>query len=116
MSGGRVVHVLSHQPYDFYIGRANPRHALRESFWANPYKVGPDGDLQEVLAAYEEHARRLFRMYPSALVNLRSLYRRGVVFGCWCAPKSGSWLTLDDTEICHGQTLLRLAAECDDGP
>lgn len=82
--------------------------------YTNPYKVGRDGDLDEVLAAYEGHARRLFRMYPSALANLRSVFSRGVVFGCWCPAKSGGWLTLDDPEICHGQVLLRLADAAND--
>ncbi|WP_047865452.1 DUF4326 domain-containing protein [Rubrobacter aplysinae] len=104
---GSVVYVLSEVPYELYVGRAMPRYHLPESPYANPYKVGRDGDLPKVLELYELHARenidletlRLFLWHPSP------------VLACWCAPKDGTPLTLYSPEICHGQTLLRLAAE-----
>jgi hypothetical protein len=53
-----------------------PRHHLSESPYANPYKVGRDGDLAEVLDLYERHAHenidlqklRLFAWRPTAVL------------------------------------------------
>lgn len=123
MSRGSVVHVLSGTDYDLYIGRAVPRYGLPDSPWANPYKVGRDGDLHEVLLAYEEHIayrcgsrvigvdmRRGIIRTPT--IHSRELGKlRNLTLACWCALKDGTPLTLDDPEICHGQILLRLAAE-----
>lgn len=134
MSGGRVVHALSGEPYDFYIGRAMNRYGLEKSFWANPYKVGRDGDLPTVLASFEEHVsylcgRRIIgldmnegpRRTSHTLHRVELAKLRGLTLACWCAPKDGTPLTLEEPasartgeargEVCHGQVLLRLADE-----
>lgn len=62
--------------------------------FANPYKVGRDGDLDEVLKNYEEwlkeeiNAGRITKSQLSAL--------KGKNLGCWCKPNK-----------CHGDVLLR---------
>lgn len=108
---GKVIHVLSGAPYDLYIGRAMPRYGLTESPYANPFKVGKHGDLVTALARYEDHQREIFEEYPSALVNVQEMIRRGITLACWCAPRDGTPLKPGDEEICHGQVLLRLAKE-----
>lgn len=106
----KVVHVLSGAEWEVYVGRANPRYGLPESPWANPYKIGRDGNRSEVLALYEEYVLESFGLdriwlafgYPSP------------VLACWCSPRDGTPLTLEGPasargEICHAQILLRLA-------
>jgi hypothetical protein len=104
---GRVVHVLSGVRYELYVGRAAPRYHLPESPYANPYKVGRDGDLTKVLELYELHAQENIDLETLRLF----LWHPDPVLACWCAPKDGTPLTLSSPEICHEQTLLRLAAE-----
>ena len=74
-----VVDVRS-DPYDVYVGRANPRHHLARSKWHNPFRIGADGTREEVLDKYREYL--LGR--PDLLALLGEL--RGRVLGCWCAP------------------------------
>lgn len=124
---GCVVHVLSGAPYDRYVGRAMPRYGLSESLWANPYKAGRDGDLGPVLSKFEEHISYLIRPKVYGVDMNRGVQRLGRTFhrielakldgltlACWCAPKNGTPLTLSDREVCHGQILLRLAAQVAD--
>lgn len=89
----RVVHV-SKEPYDIYIGRAMPRQRLKASKWQNPFKIGPDGTREEVIAAY----RRYLLEFPELLAALPELH--GKVLACWCKP-----------EACHGDILAELAGE-----
>lgn len=108
---GSVVHVFSGVPYELYVGRAMPRYHLPESPYANPYKVGRDGDPTKVLELYELYARENIDLETLQLL----LWHPGPVLACWCAPKDGTPLTLSGPEICHGQILLRLAAEANTG-
>ena len=80
--------------YDIYIGRGNRFLNLPESEWANPYRIGPDGGREEVLAKYEAHVRSR----PDLMARLEEL--RGKRLGCWCAPKP-----------CHGLVLIKLLEE-----
>jgi hypothetical protein len=122
--GGKVVHVLSGVPYDLYVGRAMPRYRLPESPWANPYKVGRDGDLDTVLRKFEEYISYYYDDASAELAMVPGLRRTfptinkvelakldGLALACWCADKDGIPLTLADPEVCHGQILLRLAAQ-----
>lgn len=93
-SGIRVVNLRSGEPYDLYIGRANPRKRLAASRWANPFRVGPDGTPEEVMARYRAHV--LAR--PDLLDALPEL--RGKTLACWCAPLP-----------CHGEVLRALVEE-----
>lgn len=42
----KVIHVndMPNYPDAVYIGRAAPGKGLRQSYFANPYKIGVDGD------------------------------------------------------------------------
>ena len=87
---------IKHEPYDVYIGRRMP--GLEQSPFANPFKVGRDGSLEEVLEKYRTHAKHLqatSREFAQALEGLR-----GRRIGCWCRPRR-----------CHGDILLELLGE-----
>lgn len=90
-AAGRVVH-CKREPYDVYIGR--PARGLPGSKWANPFRIGHDGDRDEVCAKYEAY----IRSRPDLLADLPEI--DGKILGCWCAP-----------EACHGDVLVRLCAE-----
>lgn len=79
----RVAHCLR-DPYDVFIGRP--------SKWGNPYRIGPDGNREQVVARFRQWLIRK----PTLLRDLESL--RGQVLGCRCAP-----------ELCHGDVLAELA-------
>lgn len=101
---GRAVHVMR-DPYDLYVGRDNARAGLPESDWANPFRIGRDGDRRAVLARFEEELRRgsLSHLLP----RLREL--DGLALGCWCAPKGG--VGPADPLVCHAQILLKVLSE-----
>lgn len=90
----RVVH-CRRERYDVYVGRP--------SIWGNAFVIGRDGDRAEVIRKYEAWLQE----QPHLLARLPEL--RGKVLGCWCAPEGG--VTANDTVICHGQILARLADE-----
>jgi hypothetical protein len=79
--------------YDIYIGR-QARGGYKQSKWANPYTIGPDGTRDQVIAKYEAY----LQTRPDLLAALPEL--RGKVLGCWCKPLA-----------CHGDVLARLADE-----
>ena len=81
----KVVHCKK-EPYDIYIGRG--------SKWGNPFKIGKDGNRQEVIDKYEEYIRNK----PELLTDLQEL--KGKTLGCWCKPKD-----------CHGDVLAKLINE-----
>ena len=78
-----------YQEYDVYIGRG--------SKWGNPFKIGEDGDREEVIKKYEEYIRNK----PELLQNLQEL--RNKRLGCFCAPRA-----------CHGDILVKLVEEMED--
>ena len=86
----RVVNV-SNEDYDVYIGRG--------SQYGNPFKIGPDGNRNEVIKKYEMWLRNssdlLYYLY-----NLQ-----GKRLGCHCKPKA-----------CHGDILVKMLKEkkCDE--
>lgn len=81
-----VVNVkeVGHGGYDVYVGRANVRYGLVASPFANPYRIGRDGDREEVLAKYRAHLETKLQQNPSLREELRAL--KGKRLGCWCAP------------------------------
>lgn len=87
-----VVNVRTDDTYTVYIGRAVPRRRLAASKWANPFKIGPDGTRDEVIARY----RAYLLARPDLVADVGSL--QGQRLGCWCAP-----------EACHGDVLAELA-------
>ena len=83
-----VVNV-SKSSYDVYIGRLAD---YGDTCWGNPFKIGKDGDRDEVIRKYEEW----ILTQPQLMSKLHTL--RGKVLGCHCKPMR-----------CHGEVLARLA-------
>lgn len=96
---GTVVNVR-HNAYTTYIGRANKSKKLQRSKWHNPYVVGKDGSLNEVLQKFLNYL--LGR--DDLMASLEEL--DGEVLGCWCADADIPF-TINDSLRCHGQILLR---------
>ena len=87
----RVVN-LKEEPYDVYIGRANRWLKLPQSPYANPYKIGKDGDREEVIEKYRE-----WILSQPELVEQAKRELKGKVLGCYCKPES-----------CHGDVLAEI--------
>jgi hypothetical protein len=81
----QVVH-CKRSPYDVYIGRP--------SKWGNPFRIGPDGDRETVIARY----RAYLLTNEVLLAALPELV--GKTLGCWCRPAA-----------CHGDILANLVAD-----
>ena len=79
----RAVH-CKRERHHVYIGRP--------SKWGNPFVVGKHGQRGECIGLYESWLRENAALF-AALDELR-----GLVLGCWCAPRA-----------CHGELLVRLA-------
>jgi len=84
-----------------YIGRAMSMAGWRlsASKWANPFKVGRDGTLEEVLTKYRAHV--LAR--PELVAALPELAGRRLA--CWCRAPPGS---NKKSHTCHGDVLVEL--------
>jgi hypothetical protein len=91
----RVVHVRR-EKFDVYVGRAFME--FPESVYGNPFRVRLGHGRKEVIAEYEEYARK--RMKEDPVFRRAVLDLRGKVLGCWCKPKA-----------CHGDVLAALAEE-----
>lgn len=96
----RVVH-CTRAPFDVYIGRAVPRKGFKASPWANPFKIGPDGDREQVMALYrqwvetsDDQRAQWIREHVGEL--------RGRVLGCWCKEPGRD-------VPCHGDILVEMA-------
>lgn len=68
------------QDYDVYLGRAMPGRA--GSPYGNPFKVGRDGSLTEVLSKYKSW----LESQPELMTGLAQY--KGLRLGCWCKPKA----------------------------
>lgn len=79
----KVVNIKDNKEYDVYIGRG--------SKWGNPFKIGIDGDRDEVLNKYQQWIVKQLELINS----LHEL--RGKTLGCYCKPKN-----------CHGDILVAL--------
>lgn len=78
--------------YDIDIGRPGP--------FGNPFRIGRDGDRNEVV---EKHRVWFYQPQQAALRGRVRRECRGRVLGCWCAPRP-----------CHGTTLAAYADRDDD--
>jgi hypothetical protein len=67
---------------------------LKESIWANPFKVSDNESNESACKKYEEYIRKR----PDLLEKLESLV--GKKLACWCFPKP-----------CHTQVLIKLMKE-----
>ena len=86
-----------------YIGRKNiviidkRRYPEKDSLFQNPFKVGKDGTLDEVLEKYESYLKVKLEdeEFREELLKLK-----GKRLGCWCKP-----------DRCHGDILLKYLNE-----
>lgn len=91
-------------PENVYIGRRGVvfidkiRYPLQDSIWCNPFKIGKDGDRDEVICKYEKFIRNKLEKNPVLREELKKLKNKNL--GCWCAP-----------DKCHGDILLKLLNE-----
>lgn len=92
---GRVVHVKDKVPGAVYIGRRMPGHI--GSVFANPFKIGRDGNRQEVLEKYREY----LRTNPVLRAHLPKL--QGKVLACWCRHEGEP---INPGNVCHGDVIL----------
>lgn len=81
-------------PQIMYIGRANGRHGLAASVWANPFRVEDHGR-EGAIALYRDYIAERIASEPERY-DLNRL--RGKTLACWCAPLP-----------CHGDVLAELA-------
>ncbi len=86
---GRVVH-CKREPYDVLIDR-------RTEF-GNPHKMHSEKDRDEIIRQFEKTARARLTVDFRWADKVKALH--GKTLGCWCSPKP-----------CHGDILLKLAAE-----
>jgi hypothetical protein len=91
-----VVH-RKKDPYDVYIGRGRCPRTGESGRWGNPFRIGPDGNREEVIARYAEWLRDALDTERITLEELAAL--DGRTLGCWCAPGP-----------CHGEVLERASA------
>lgn len=88
-------------PKNVYIGRAGivfidgERYPKKASPFANPFKVGKDGTIDEVLSKYRSY---IMDKIKRGEVSLKDIERK--TMGCWCKIKGD--------EPCHGDILLSL--------
>ncbi len=93
-------------PDNVYIGRRGivfvdkKRYPTEDSIWCNPYKIGKDGDRDEVIQKYEIYIRNRLEKEVGLKDELKRLKDKNL--GCWCAP-----------EPCHGDVLIKLIQEMD---
>lgn len=100
-----------------YIGRAGivfcdgVRFPPQPSEWANPFKLGKDGDRATVLQKYEAHVRGRLANDPAMQERLHQLSNKRL--GCWCVPKEvhADDVIEDEQILCHGQILLKLRGD-----
>lgn len=86
---------------NIYIGRKgivfidNKRFPEHSSKFANPYKIGKDGDRETVLHKYRLYILNELKNNTDLLGDLVAM--KGKTLGCWCCP-----------DKCHGDILLEL--------
>ena len=73
---------VNHEPYDVYCGRAG--HG-EDGYFGNPFRVGPDGSRNEVIAKHRSYFHARLRWDPAFLQRVLAL--RGKRLGCFCVPQ-----------------------------
>lgn len=86
---------------NIYIGRAGivfingERFPKKSSIFCNPFKIGKDGDRNQVLEKYQEYILSKLENDSNFRGELSRLKDKNL--GCWCKP-----------EKCHGDILIKL--------
>jgi hypothetical protein len=84
-----------------YIGRAGivfidgERYPKRSSPFHNPFKIGKDGDRDEVINKYRSYI--IDNIGKNEILMKQLISMKGKRLGCWCYP-----------DACHGDVLLEL--------
>ena len=93
---------------NIYIGRKGivfidkERFPKKDSIWANPYKEGKDGTLNEIVKKYKNYIK--IKIMNENL-NINELSGKNLY--CWCVETPTTYYD-NDKIICHGQILLEL--------
>ncbi len=102
-------------PRNLYIGRSGfdklGQQTIRRegSIWANPFKVGRDGDLRSCVLQYDRYIRRKIERNEVDLSELQ-----GKRLGCWCVGNAEVCFDANiplDQYVCHGQVLVKILQE-----
>jgi hypothetical protein len=83
-------------PQVYNIYKEHPKDCVfigRPTVFGNPFKMGIDGDREEVVKKFEDHVLR-----DEVLTALIKNKLKGRNLVCYCAPKK-----------CHGDILLKIA-------
>ena len=92
-------------PNNVYIGRRGivfidgKRFPESDSIWANPFKVGKDGDIDHVLTKY--HSYIVDKLEYGEIPTSELQFLKGKNLGCWCAPNR-----------CHGDIVKFIVDLC----
>lgn len=98
----RVVHVNDRVDGAIYVGRAMPRRGLKGSPFANPYRIGRDGDREACIRKFAADLEdRLIHNRQETLDALLPLVGRPLA--CWCRH-AGDEQTLENA--CHADVIL----------
>jgi hypothetical protein len=93
-----------------YIGRRGivfidgKRFPPTDSIWANPYKVGKDGDLNEVLEKFRKYFAKKIKSGNITTEQLKAL--KGKNLGCWCKSAIGV-----AGIVCHGDIIAEYVSK-----
>lgn len=91
----KVVNRDKGEDYDVYIGRG--------SVWGNPYRIGHDGDREEVIRKYEyDFQRKFLKAFENFEKNSKKI--NGRILACHCKPYA-----------CHGDVIAKFFNSIDDG-
>lgn len=113
-------------PNNVYIGRKGivfidgERYPKKDSFFANPYKLGKHADtIEEILEMYENKLRQDLEDDPETMrKKLWSIRNKNL--GCWCKiPKVSNnegKVSNDDDNPCHGDVLIKIMNELVESP
>jgi hypothetical protein len=102
-------------PGNLYVGRSGVdtvkgKTVHREgSVWANPFKLGRDGDLPTVIRKYDRYIREKIALKEVDVEELR-----GKRLGCWCVKDAEFCFDKEkplEEYCCHGEVLLKMLEE-----
>ena len=71
-----VVNIRHTKLYDVYAGRPSPA--------GNPFRIGPDGTREDVVAKYQKYFDDRIQHDPTFRAYIHGL--AGKVIGCYCKP------------------------------